>query len=316
MQYRTLGRTGLKVSLVSYGSGGPSKLGQNTGLSSSEQDDLVQHCLDVGVNLFDTSEAYGDSEEILARALATSGAPRDSYVLSTKCRYKTPDGKLRAPDDIANSIDNSLRRLQTDCIDLMQFHVLNSADYFDVVEQHYPVLKLAQEQGKIRFIGFSEHFMGEGDHKSVTVALKSHPELWDAIMLKYGILNMYADKEALPLAIKHNVGIINMAVIRVKLPNPKLLQEQVATWKAAGRVAPDALPNEKPLDWLIHDEVESVVDAGYKFAAGHPAISTVLTGTSSIKHLDDNVRALENPILPDADKGRLHKVFGDLDEYI
>jgi L-galactose dehydrogenase len=315
MQYRTLGKTGLKVSLVSYGSGGPSKLGQNTGLSSTEQDDLVQHCLDVGINLFDTSEAYGDSEEILGRTFANSRAPRDSYILATKCRYKS-GGKLRSAADIEASIDNSLRRLQTDCIDIMQFHVLNSADYFDVVDQHYPVLARAREQGKIRFIGFSEHFMGEGDHKSVTVALKSNPELWDTIMIKYGILNMYADKEALPLAIEHNVGIINMAVIRVKLPNPELLQEQIATWKAAGKIKSDDLPDVNPLGWLVHDKVDSIVDAGYKFAAGHPAISTVLTGTSSVKHMDDNVRALEDPTLPEEDRDRLQQVFGDIDEYI
>lgn len=315
MQYRTLGKTGLKVSLVSYGSGGPSKLGQNTGLSSSEQDDLVQHCLDVGINLFDTSEAYGNSEEILGRTLAGSSAPRDSYILATKCRYKS-GGALRGPADIEKSIDNSLRRLQTDCIDIMQFHVLNSGDYFDVVDQHYPVLKRAQEQGKIRFIGFSEQFMKEGDHHGVTLALKSHPQLWDTIMLKYGILNMYADKEALPLAIEHNVGIINMAVIRVKLPNPKLLQEQIATWKAAGKIGQDDLPDEDPLGWLVHDEVDSIIDAGYKFAADHPGISTVLTGTSSVKHMDDNIRALENPTLPEQDIARLHQVFGNIDEYI
>ena len=185
MQYRTLGKTGLKVSLVSYGSGGPSKLGQNTGLSSAEQDRLVQRCVDLGINLFDTSEAYGDSEVILGRAL--SGVPKTSYVLATKCRYKNGDGRLRSPDDVRLSVEGSLRRLNTDCVDIMQFHVLNSNDYFDVVDQHYPVLKRFQEEGKIRFIGFSEHFMGEGDHKSAVLALKTHPELWDTIMLKYGL---------------------------------------------------------------------------------------------------------------------------------
>ena len=71
-----------------------------------------------------------------------------------------------------------------------------------------------------------------------------------------------------------------------------------------------------PLGWLVHDKVDSIVDAGYKFAAGHPAISTVLTGTSSVKHMDDNVRALEDPTLPEEDRDRLQQVFGDIDEYI
>ena len=106
MIYRTLGRTELKVSLVSYGSGGPSKLGQNTGISSNDQDLLIHKCIDSGVNLFDTSEAYGDSESILARGL--KGVPRDSYILATKCRYLDPGGVMRTPEDIARSIENSL----------------------------------------------------------------------------------------------------------------------------------------------------------------------------------------------------------------
>ena len=314
MQYRTLGKTGLKISLVSYGSGGPSKLGQNTGLSPTEQDRLIQRCLDLGINFFDTSEAYGDSEVILGRTL--SSLPEDSYVLATKCRYKNGDGSLRSPDDIERSVEASLRRLNTDCVDIMQFHVLNSNDYFDVVDQHYPVLKRLQEQGKIRFIGFSEHFMGEGDHKSAVLALKTHPELWDTIMLKYGILNLYAAKEALPLALEHDVGIINMAAVRVKLPQPDLLRAQISLWKQDGIIAQDSLPQEDPLGWLVHDDVASVIDAAYKFAADHPAISTVLTGTSSVRHLEDNVRALEIPTLPEADKRRIREVFGEIAVYI
>jgi len=314
MQYRTLGRTGLKVSLMSYGTGGPSKLGQNTGLSSIEQDDLIRRCLELGVNLFDTSEACGDSETILGRAL--KNAPKDSYILATKYRYKDGSGDLRSPQDIARSIESSLRRLDRDSIDIMQFHVLNSNDYFDVVEQHYPVLKRFQEQGKIRFIGFSEQFMLEGDHRGVVLALKSHPDLWDTVMLKYGILNQYAANEALPLALEHNVGIINMASVRVKLPNPVLLREQIAEWKRSGLLGQNSVPDDDPLGWLVSDDVESIIDAGYKFAAGHPAISTVLTGTSSIHHLQSNARALKNPSLPEAHRQQLKDIFGEVTIYI
>lgn len=314
MIYRTLGRTGLKVSLVSYGSGGPSKLGQNTGLSSHDQDFLVHRCLDEGINLFDTSEAYGDSESILSRAL--SGVPRDSYVVATKCKYLDRGGALRTPEDVATSIENSLTRLKVDCIDSLQFHIFNSKHYFEVVDQHYPVLKRFQEQGKVRFIGFSEQFKVEHDHKGVVLALETNPELWDTIQLKYGILNQTAADKALPLALKHNVGIINMAAVRIKLVRPELLLEQIAEWKQQGLVPQDSLPDEDPLGWLIHDDVDSVISAGYKFAADHPAISTVLTGTSSIAHLEANLKAMENPTLADADKRRLQELFGKIAIYI
>ena len=87
MHYRTLGRTGLKVSLLSQGTGGPSQFGQNRGLLQAEQDRLIRRCLDLGINLFDTHESYGDSEAILGRAL--DGVPRDDYILVTKWAYPT-----------------------------------------------------------------------------------------------------------------------------------------------------------------------------------------------------------------------------------
>ena len=139
---------------------------------------------------------------------------------------------------------------------------------------------------------------------------------WTELMLKYGILNLYAAKEALPLALEHNVGIINMAAVRVKLPQPDLLREQITRWKQEGVIAQDGLPDEDPLGWLVHDDVDSVIDAAYKFAADHAAISTVLTGTSSVHHLEDNVKALESPTLPESDKQRIRDVFGEIAIYI
>ena len=314
MHYRKLGKTELDVSLVSFGSGGPSKLGQNTGLSSNEQNDLIRNVLDSGINLIDSSEGYGESEAILGRALL--GSKRDSYILATKCLYKSPEGGMRRPGDLKLSIDRCLERLSTDYIDIMQFHVLNSSDYFQVVDELYPVMEKAKEEGKIRFIGFSEQFKTEPDHRVVKLALTAHPGLWDTVMLKYGILNQYAAKEALPLCKKHNIGVINMAVIREKLPNPQLLAEQIKIWKAEGRIEESDISEDTPLDWLIHGDVQSVVDAGYKFAADHNAISTVLTGTSSTRHLRANIDSLETPSLPNSDRIRLERLFGEIAIYI
>ena len=71
-----------------------------------------------------------------------------------------------------------------------------------------------------------------------------------------------------------------------------------------------------PLDWLIHDDVDSVISAGYKFAADHPGISTVLTGTSSLTHMEDNLRAMDEPTLAEDDKHRLQELFGEIAIYI
>ena len=312
MHYRTLGRTGLKVSLLSLGTGGSSNLGQRSGLSQGEQDALIRRALDLGVNLIDTSAGYRESEAILGRAL--KGVPRDAYVLATKWRHEGGDCPVD-PQLLVDSVDRSLRRLRTDFIDLMQFHGPIPSEYMEVVDRFYPVMTRLREQGKIRHIGFSEQFSADPAHETPVMALKTHPELWDTIMLKYGILNQYAAKEALPLAAEHNVGIINMAAVRVKLPDPVLLEELIADWKTRGVVPADSLPDRDPMGWLVHDAVRSVVGAGYKFAAGHNAVSTVLTGTANIEHLESNAAALDEPHLPDADRRRLVELFSHIAEY-
>ena len=212
-------------------------------------------------------------------------------------------------------MENSLRALRTDYVDVMQFHGVVPGHYHEMVERLYPEMARLREQGKVRHVGLSEQFTEDPAHRIGVVALRSHPELWDTVMLKYGILNQAAADEVLPLALEHGVGIINMAAVRIKLPAPALLEELVAEWKADGLIPADSLPEKDPLGWLVHGDVDSVVSAGYKFAAEPPAVSTVLTGTSSIDHLEQNVAALDNPRLAEADSLRLKELFGGIAQY-
>ena len=314
MQYRDLGRTGLKVSLLSYGSGGHSLLGQNKGMSPKDQDALIRRCLDLDINMFDTSVLYAESEAILGRAL--KGVPRDSYIMATKW-FHMSDGQMATDGrPLEASVESSLRRLGTDYVDIMQLHGLHVTKYHEAVERFYPTLKQLQQAGKVRFIGFSEQYPGDNDPKqqASVLALKTHPDMWDTIMLKYGIINQYAAKEALPLAIEHGVGILNMAAVRLKITRPHLLKQLVADWKRRGLIAADGLPDVDPLGWLVHDDVDSVVSAGYKFAADHPGVSTVHTGTANIDHLEKNVAAIEKPFLPELDHRRLVELFSDITE--
>ena len=147
------------------------------------------------------------------------------------------------------------------------------------------------------------------------MSLTRNSDLWDVLMIKYGILNQHAAKEVFPLALEHDVGIVNMAAARIRLPDPDLLEQTVAEWKDKGYLKPDSLADNDPLGWLVHNDVESVVAAGYKFAADHPAIATVLTGTSNLNHLEQNVRALERPSLDAADSQRLVDLFSHIVEY-
>ena len=313
MEYRTLGRTGLEVSLASFGTGGPSQFGQNKGLEQQQQTALVRRCLELGVNLFDTHEGYGDSERILGEAL--HGVPRDSYHLVTKWSYHSGGGVDRDAAAFAKSVERSLTRLNTDNVDVMMIHGILAAEYESVMERFMPTLERLCEEGKVRFKGFSTRYIADPAQEILPVALRAHPELWDVVMLKYGILNQIAAKEALPLAMEHGVGVLNMASVRIKLPVPTLLEELMAEWKEKGYIAADSVPASNPLDWLVHDDVDSVVSAAYKFAADHPAVHSVITGTSSMAHLEANIAALEEPRLSGEDSARLRGLFGDIAEY-
>ena len=314
MQYRILGRTGLRVSLLGLGTGGTRRMGQTQGFTQSQHDELIHRALALGVNFIDTSEEYDESEAILGRSL--KGVSRDSYVVATKWRWDWANQLSEDPDELRRAVERSLSRLQTDYVDAMMIHGLLPEVYDAIVDRFVPVLQRLKEQGKIRHIAFSTRYPVDTSQRAAVMALESHPDLWDVIELKYGILNQLATNEALPLAVEHNVGIVNMASVRERLPDPALLAQTIAEWKERGYLAArDSLPEKSPLDWLIHGDVDSVVSAGYKFAADHPAISTVLTGTATIAHLEANAKALENPRLDEADKQRLIELFGEIDEY-
>ena len=265
------------------------------------------------MNLFDTHEGYGESEAILGEALR--GVPRDAYHLVTKWSYHSGGGVGRDAAAFADSVERSLKRLNTDYVDVMMIHGILAAEYDDVLERFMPTLERLQAQGKVRFKGFSTRYIADPAQEILPVALRAHPALWDVVMLKYGILNQIAAKEALPLAMEHGVGVLNMASVRIKLPVPALLEELIAEWKDKGYISQDSLPAQNPLGWLVHDDVDSVVSAAYKFAGDHPAIHSVITGTSSVTHLDANIAALDGPRLSDEDAARLRGLFGDIAEY-
>lgn len=301
------------MSLLSLGSGGAKLLGQTDGYTQDQQTAIVRGALDLGINLIDTSHTYDNSETILGKAL--EGIPRNSYFLGTKWHAET-GGKLSDnPQALVKSVEQSLTRLRTDHIDVMFFHGPMASQIQEIVQRFYPTMEKLRDQGKIRFIGLSTRYQADPSQSSAEMALKTCPQLWDVIMLKYGILNQHSAKEILPLAIKHHIGIMNMAAVRIKLPDPQLLEDLIADWKKAGYIAHDSLPVHNPLGWLVHDDVTSVISAAYKFAADHPAIATIITGTSNITHLRENAANLQTPTLPQADSQSIKGLFSEIVEY-
>ncbi len=103
-----------------------------------------------------------------------------------------------------------------------------------------------------------------------------------------------------------------MSAVRVKMTRPEKLAEMIAKWKSQGLLAEDSLPPEAPLDFLIHDDVCSIVDAGYRFGASDEAVSTVLIGTGNLEHLEANVASVLGPPLAEEDVRQLRELFGHI----
>ena len=315
MKYRDLGKTGITTSLLSLGTGGARQFGQTQGHSINQQKRLIGRALELGINMIDSSSNYSNSEELLGKSLA--GIPRDNYYICTKWPARDDSGAtVTNPDKLVEAIDASLRRLNVDHLDVMMLHGVLPSEYDLIVDKLAESLINAKTSGKIRSIGLSTRFSVDPAQKGALEALEKHPELWEVLMVKYGILNQHASKFILPLAKQHSVGIMNMAAVRVKLPDEKLLEKLILRWKSEGLIGKESLPDNDPLGWLLNKEVESVIDAGYKFAAEPQSVSTVLTGTATISHLESNVKYLENPRLNKIDSDKLKCLFQDIVEYV
>lgn len=305
MKYRSLGRTGLRVSVLGIGTGGPSQFGQNSGVPEADVSRMVRRALALGVNFFDTAAGYGESEAILGRAL--TGVPREEYVVATKVQVAR-DEWTATPEDVVATVELSLERLRVDVIDIMQFHGVKPEDYARTIDIFLPVMARLQEQGKFRFLGVSETYSQDFRHEMFPMALAD--DHFDTAMVGYNMISPTAEQRVLPMCLERNVGVICMVAVRRALSRPKVLAERIAYAKETGLIDRDSVPDEDPLGWLVKGHVTSLPAAAYKYVASHPAMGTVLTGTANIDHLEANVKAILGPPLPDDDMARLRDVFG------
>src|SRR3954454_8953028 len=187
MQKRRLGRTGLEVSVLGYGAGAVG--GLMTKGAAADQDRALARALELGINYIDTAALYGDgaSERTLGRIF--KGSKRDDVILGTKFRLKTAD-RSRISDYVAQSMDESLKRLGLDHVDLLQLHnplvAKDADDHMDVeiaLSEVVPALHKLQKAGKTRFIGFS----GVGEPASILKAVES--KAFDTVQVVYNALN-------------------------------------------------------------------------------------------------------------------------------
>lgn len=307
MDYTTLGRTGIRVSVAGLGCGGNSRLGLGRGASPAECADLVRAALDLGVNFLDTAEAYG-TEEIVGEAI--SGRPRDAVVISTKSRIRI-GGERIGPEQVARNLDASLGRLGVDDVDVFHLHAVGPKDYDYALEEIVPVLTKAREAGKIKHIGITE--TGPNDPEQEVLASAVHDEPWDVMMLAFSMMNQGARRHVFPVTRERKVGTLIMFVVRNIFSQPDRLRAELAALAGKGEI-PEALAlAEEPLDFLTRAGVaETITEAAYRYVRHQPGADVVLFGTGSRDHLAANIAAINKPPLPEAIVQRLHETFGHL----
>jgi aryl-alcohol dehydrogenase-like predicted oxidoreductase len=306
MQYTTLGRTGLRVSVAGLGCGGFSRLGSASGKSEAESVALVRQAIEVGINFLDTAASYG-TEAIVGKAIR--GLPRDRVVVATKAQIRQ-DGRLCSAREVIDSLDHSLRMLGTDHVDLFQLHGVPPAAY-DHAMQLVPALLAEQAKGKFRHLGITETAPNDPSHLMLQRAVQDG--CWQVVMLAFHMLNQNARDSVLPRTREHRVGTLLMFVVRSLFSVPGRLAATMRQLAAEGRVPAWLAEREQPLDFLIHADTTSVIDAAYRYVRHEPGADVVLFGTGDVAHLKSNVGSILKPPLPAADVAQLTALFGALE---
>lgn len=309
MQYKILGRTGLNVSVAGLGCGGHSRLGQTKGNSEEQSVAVVSAALDLGINFIDTAAAYG-TEKIVGAALK---GRREKVIISTKTgiiSWAEPNAKPYSGAQVLAHLDKSLTRLGTDYVDLYNLHGIVAAQLDYVAAEIVPALIKAREQGKLLFLGITEHFGADTSHKMLSAAIPTG--VWDVVMVGFNLLNPSARRNVLRLSQAHNVGVQDMFAVRRALSSPEGLNEALDAIDKAGQLDRSKLDTNDPLGFLKEDS-GGIVDAAYRFCRHEPGIHVVLTGTGNIEHLKENVASINRGPLPSKMLSKLEDVFGQVD---
>ena len=309
MQYTTLGRTELEVSVAGLGCGGHSRLGQSYGATEAESIAVVRQALDLGINVVDTARIYG-TEEIVGRALEGC---RDEVVLSTKALPIDGDQPISA-ERMRSSVEKSLGRLRTDRIDLFFVHGMRTTDVHHTRDVIVPELLALRDAGKIRFLAASEAFASDHGHDALGQSLDAGDDWYDVLMVGHNPFNPSSRDRVLAATEARGIGVYVMFAVRKALASPDGVRRVVDALIAAGDLDPALVDADDPLGFLLGDDgAASLPEAAYRFARHEPGCHVVLTGTGSVEHLTENVASINGPPLADEHLAHLQTLFGHVD---
>ena len=314
MDYVNLGSTGLKVSPICLGCmsyGVPERGNQAWSLGKEEAEPFFRQALDAGINFFDTANVYsaGSSEEITGQTLL-SMAPREDVVIATKVHGRMrpgPNGQGLSRKSILTEIDNSLRRLGTDYVDLYQIH---RWDHHTPIEETLEALHDVVKAGKARYIGASSMYAWQFAQAQYSADLNGWTR-FVSMQNYYNLLYREEEREMLPFCLDQGVGSIPWSPLaRGRLTRPWEQQTKRSEVDQFGRAL--AFENDRPI-------VDTVIDiAGRRGVApaqialawvlSKPAVVSPIVGATKAQHLTDAIAALDLR-LDDAEIASLEKDY-------
>jgi aryl-alcohol dehydrogenase-like predicted oxidoreductase len=291
MEYRTLGRTGIKVSPYALGA-----LALGTSIGNPDHDDsirIIHKALDAGINFIDTADAYGESEVVVGKAVK---GRRDSIVLATKFGRPASDDPNQQGASrrwIMTAVEHSLRRLQTDYIDLYQVH---RPDPDTDIEETLSALTDLIRSGKVRAIGASQT-PASGIIEARWAAERRGLERFRTEQPPYSILSRGVEREVLPIALRYGMGILVWGPLAQGMLTGRIRKGQQTDLRRAAIFK--AFSDERRLD-AVEQIILLAEEAGLPmthlaiaFAVAHPGVTSAIIGPHTMQQLDDLVAGTE-----------------------
>jgi aryl-alcohol dehydrogenase-like predicted oxidoreductase len=302
MDYVRLGSSGLKVSrlclgAMTYGS----KKWRPWVLEEEESRPFIRRALELGINFFDTADMYsvGASEEILGRALKDFGPGRDRMVIATKVfnpMNDDPNGRGLSRKHILHSIDNSLRRLGTDYVDLYQIHRFDPST---PVDETLSALDAAVRAGKVLYIGASAMFAWQF-MKMLAASDRSGVARFVSMQNYYNVVYREEEREMLPLCRDEGIGVIPFSPLARGFVVGNRRKEDLGETVRAKTDEFSRKQYYRPEDFAIVDRVSAIAkrrglnnaQIALAWVLHQPGVTAPIIGASKDHHLEDAIAAL------------------------
>ena len=293
MKYRRLGRTGLKVSEIALG--GWLTFGETVGEEDALQ--IIRKAFKLGINLFDTADVYADgrAEEILGKALAVF--PREEVVIATKARgriFGGPNGEGLSRKHLFEALHASLRRLQTDYVDLYQVHW---PDPETPLEETLCALNDMVRQGKVLYVGCS-NFSATQLHEALMISRQHGWARFDSVQPFYNMMRREIEADLLPLCAEEGIGAIVFCPLYQGLLTgkyrkgiaPKKGQRAAENPVLRKRLTPENLAIVEQLGKIAKKRGKTMAQLALAWILRRPEISAAIIGVRRIEQLKENVR--------------------------